>query len=123
MFVRRVTGRFVSLAIWARKSPTSTKGRDAAIAQISKHVASNKTSMAETTNSTWYVSFEIPRTEQMRGKGGRRTTATFPNELEAREFARTKLAEGLSVSAGTINPHLPKRTIASTQIHRWLGDM
>jgi hypothetical protein len=38
------------------------------------------------------------------------------------EFARTKVAEGLNVSAGTINPHLPKRTIAPTRIHRWLEE-
>jgi hypothetical protein len=34
-----------------------------------------------------------------------------------------KFAEGLNVSAGTINPHFPKRTIASTEIHRWLGEV
>jgi len=79
--------------------------------------------MAEGTNRTWYVSFEISRTESTRGKGGTRNTVTFPNESEAREFARRKFDEGLNVTAGTINPHLPKRTIASTQIHRWLGEM
>lgn len=82
-----------------------------------------KRSMAESIHSTWFVSFEISRTQSNRGKGGTRKTVTFPNESEAKEFARRKCAEGLSVSAGTINPHLPKRTIASTQIHRWLGEL
>jgi hypothetical protein len=39
-----------------------------------------------------------------------------------KKFARAKLAETPYVSAGTINPHLPKRTIASTQIPKWLEE-
>jgi hypothetical protein len=30
------------------------------------------------------------------------------------------LAETQNVSAGTLNPHLPKRTIAETQVLEWL---
>ena len=33
--------------------------------------------------------------------------------LFSRKFARLKLAEGRTVIAGTINPHVPKRTIAT----------
>ncbi|MGY3036396.1 hypothetical protein ACVIIV_005566 [Bradyrhizobium sp. USDA 4354] len=36
-------------------------------------------------------------------------------------FARAKLDEGLSVFAGTINPHLPRRLIPSACIQAWLG--
>jgi hypothetical protein len=78
--------------------------------------------MADSINKTWYVSFEKPKTGKPAGSSGSRTTVTFQNELDAREFARAKLAEAINVSAGTINPHLPKRTIGSTQIHRWLEE-
>jgi hypothetical protein len=65
---------------------------------------------------TWYVSFELPR-----GKRGlARATETFPNEREAKKFARAKLVDTPKVTAGTLNPHLPKRTIAATQIVQWL---
>ena len=50
-----------------------------------------------------------------------RMTKIFRNEREAKAFARTKLAKGLNTSAGTLNPHLPKRTIASTQLRGWLN--
>jgi hypothetical protein len=60
---------------------------------------------------TWYVSFDLP------GQPRRpRTTETFRNELDAKEFAKAKLTEGSNVAAGTLNPHLPKRTISSQQM-------
>jgi len=43
-------------------------------------------------------------------------------EGEAKIFARSKLEEGLTVFAGTINPHLPKRLVPSSQIYNWLAD-
>ena len=70
---------------------------------------------------TWYVSFE----SKERPLGQRpqpRVTKAFRNEREAKAFARAKLAEGLNTSAGTLNPHLPKRTIASTQLRGWLNE-
>jgi hypothetical protein len=51
-----------------------------------------------------------------------RVTKAFRSERDAKAFARTKLAEGLNVIAGTLNPHLPKRTIASTQLRGWLNE-
>jgi hypothetical protein len=51
-----------------------------------------------------------------------RATETFRSELEAKEFAKQKLAESQNVSAGTLNPHLPKRVISSAQIIQWLGE-
>jgi hypothetical protein len=66
---------------------------------------------------TWYVVFAVPKTAKRRG---RRVTETFENESQAKEFARQKTAEGLLVNAGTINPHLPKRAIASSDIQRWI---
>ena len=72
--------------------------------------------MANKSQGTWYVSFE-----PQRGKRGlARATETFPNEREAKHFARAKLVDTPNVTAGTLNPHLPKRTIASRQIPEWL---
>jgi hypothetical protein len=75
--------------------------------------------MADRSQDTWYVSFELPPAVK-RGHG--RATETFPNEREAKKFARAKLVDTINVSAGTLNPHLPKRTIASAQILEWLKE-
>ena len=69
---------------------------------------------------TWFLVFAVPKTAKRRGK---RVTETFENESQAREFARQKTAEGLLVNAGTINPHLPKRAIASTDIQQWIEEV
>jgi hypothetical protein len=69
---------------------------------------------------TWYVVFAVPKTAKRRG---RRVTETFENESQAKEFARKKTAEGLLVNAGTINPHVPKRAIASTDIQQWIEEV
>src|SRR5258708_13960804 len=68
--------------------------------------------MANKSQGTWYVSFELPRGRRAHA----RATETFPNEREAKKFARAKLVDTPNVSAGTLNPHLPKRTIAPAQI-------
>jgi hypothetical protein len=75
--------------------------------------------MAYKSQGTWYVSFVRP----LGRRPHTRATQTFPNEEQAKKFARAKLAETLHVSAGTINPHLPKRTIASKQILEWLEEL
>jgi hypothetical protein len=49
-------------------------------------------------------------------------TETFPNEREAKKFARAKLAETQKVGAGTLNPHLPERTVASAQMLEWIEE-
>jgi hypothetical protein len=51
-----------------------------------------------------------------------RATKTFETEREAKDFARSKFNEGLIVNAGTINPHLPRRTVPSSDISSWLDD-
>jgi hypothetical protein len=40
--------------------------------------------------------------------------------MEAKNFARSKLDEGLTVFAGTINPYLPRQVIPSGSIAHWL---
>ena len=74
--------------------------------------------MANKPQGTWYVSFELPRGKRKRV----RATKTFPNEREAKKFASAKLVDTLNVSAGTLNPHLPKRTVAATQMLEWLEE-
>jgi outer membrane immunogenic protein len=49
-----------------------------------------------------------------------RLTKTFETEAEARDFARAKFEGGLIVTAGTINPHLPRRAIPSEETPAWL---
>jgi hypothetical protein len=70
-------------------------------------------------NKSWYVSFEVRQREK---REQARATETFPNEREAKKFARAKLAETQHVTAGTLNPHLPKRTISSAQMLEWLKE-
>ena len=65
----------------------------------------------------WYVTFRKP------GDAPRvyvRNSATFGTKIEAKVFARERLAEGCDVSAGTINPYRPKTTIGPLQILNWL---
>ena len=82
---------------------------------------SNTSPRAKRAKAIWYVSFE-PK-DRCRGKRTHtREGESFQTEREAKAFAGTKLAEGLNVSAGTLNPHLPKRTISSAQLLDWLDE-
>jgi hypothetical protein len=74
--------------------------------------------MADKSKNTWYVSFELPRGKRPRT----RLTEAFPNEHEAKQFARATLVDTVNVSAGTLNPHLPKRTVAATEMLEWLQE-
>jgi len=74
--------------------------------------------MANKSRGTWYVSFDLTAAKRRHP----RATETFPGEREAKNFARAKLAEAKNVSAGTLNPYLPKRTIASAHILEWLEE-
>jgi hypothetical protein len=72
--------------------------------------------------SIWYVSFEVPKALKRPGRRIPRATETFYSEAEAKEFACAKYAAGLKINAGTINPEMPKRAIAWSDVHRWLED-
>jgi hypothetical protein len=76
----------------------------------------------ERSKDTWYVSFE-PKARLPGQRGLMRTSETFRNEQEAKAFARTKLADSRNITAGTINPRLPKRTISSKQVLDWLNEL
>lgn len=72
---------------------------------------------------TWYVTCEIRNRGRPSKKGRRpRGTRTFATEAEAKMFARTKLAEGLIVFGGTINPYFPKRLVLSSDVARWVEE-
>lgn len=52
-----------------------------------------------------------------------RQAKTFPTESEAKQFAKTKLAEEMKVTAGTLITHLPvRRIIAASGINRWVEE-
>jgi hypothetical protein len=65
----------------------------------------------------WYVAFRRPDDARVVYV---RNSKTFRTEIEAKQFARERLEEGCDVSAGTINPHRPRRTIGPGQIMSWL---
>ena len=66
---------------------------------------------------SWYVAFRNP---ERPGSVYIRTTRTFRTESEAKRFASDRLAKGCDVSAGTLNPHQPKKTVGPSQISSWL---
>lgn len=69
---------------------------------------------------TWYVTFEPHKRGTLPKPRCPRQTMTFATEAEARRFARAKLDEGLTVFAGTINPHVPRQLISAESIIHWL---
>ena len=69
---------------------------------------------------TWYVTFEVPTDGTLLRRRHPRLTKTFETEAAARDFARNKFNDGLIVTAGTINPHLPRASIPSVEIPAWL---
>ena len=71
-------------------------------------------------SNTWYVSIHLPHQEKT-GHYSRRSHA-FTSESDARKFAARKIAEGVEVSAGTINPVMPKRIVGPAEIKQWLSE-
>jgi len=71
---------------------------------------------------TWYVAFGPDRTikSDTRAAGTARITKTFKSEIDAKVFAREIVAKGWTATAGTLNPHQPKRTIGASQIEDWV---
>jgi hypothetical protein len=69
---------------------------------------------------TWYVTFEVPRSNALAKRRHPQLSRTFETEAEARDFARAKFQNGLIVTAGTVNPHLPRRAIPSEEIPAWI---
>jgi hypothetical protein len=71
----------------------------------------------------WYVSYRSNIAPKRDGGERRlaRATRKFKDEAEARQFALEIIDKGWSAIAGTLNPHTPKKTIASTQILDWIA--
>jgi hypothetical protein len=71
-------------------------------------------------SNTWYVSAYIPDKEKT-GYYSRRSQS-FTSESDAKKFAAAKFEAGIEVSAGTINPVLPKRIVGPSEIRKWLSE-
>jgi hypothetical protein len=69
---------------------------------------------------TWYVATSIPHREKT-GHYSRRSKS-FASESAAKQFAATKIAEGIEVNAGTLNPVFPRRVVGSSKIVKWLSE-
>ena len=76
-----------------------------------------------TDSDIWYVSYRTNITPKRDGGERRsaRATRKFKAEAEAKQFAQEMIKEGWSAIAGTLNPHTPKKTVASTQILDWIA--
>jgi hypothetical protein len=78
-----------------------------------------------TITNRWYVSVQSP--SEWRPKSSRapspRKTKSFPTESEAKQFAKAMLSDGFRVTAGTLNPHQPRRrTITASEINQWIEE-
>ena len=79
--------------------------------------------MTVTMKDTWYVSIELPlRSPKPTRRPYSRKTFTFQTEIDAKDFAKARLADTRNVSSGTLNPHTPKRVVSSAQILEWLEE-
>ncbi|HEY3892011.1 MAG TPA: hypothetical protein VGM00_08640 [Bradyrhizobium sp.] len=68
---------------------------------------------------TWYVAFGPDKAVKSDAIGMVRSTRTFKSEVDAKLFAMQILAKGWTASAGTLNPHQPKRVVGATEVERW----
>jgi len=71
----------------------------------------------------WYVSYRSNITPKRddRERRSARATRKFKDEAQARQFAQEVINDGWSAIAGTLNPHTPKKTVASAQILDWIA--
>jgi hypothetical protein len=71
----------------------------------------------------WYVAFK-PDKAATTGDGATdvaRSTRTFKSEVDAKLFAMQIVAKGWPATAGTLNPHQPKRVVGPSELERWAG--
>jgi hypothetical protein len=66
----------------------------------------------------WYVSYTVGSDHEPRRYA--RRTKTFKTEEHAKLFAREIAVDSQRLTAGTINPHSPKRVVSPTEIMAWL---
>jgi hypothetical protein len=101
-----VDDRVVGCCIGSQEESSRQRARQRAPGSAMKH--------------TWYVTFEVPRSNALAKRRHPQLSRTFETEAEARDFARAKFQNGLIVTAGTVNPHLPRRAIPSEEIPAWI---
>jgi hypothetical protein len=77
--------------------------------------------MTKRVKNTWYVSYRR-RVSLPKQHYRPRLAEVFPTEAEAKNFARSKLGEVDNLTAGTLNPHRPKRVIGAAAIAKWLAE-
>jgi hypothetical protein len=83
-------------------------------------LAVNQRYQSMTQPDTWYVAYGPDKTKtDETPKGAVRSTRTFKSEVDAKLFATQILAKGWTASAGTLNPHQPKRIVGSSEIELW----
>jgi hypothetical protein len=70
--------------------------------------------------NTWYVVICTPH--KIRDGHDTRRSRTFASEADAKRFAATRIEQGVELSAGTLNPVVPKRVIGPSQIEAWLSE-
>lgn len=66
----------------------------------------------------WYVTYTVKSDHGARRHA--RKTETFDTEEHAKLFVRAIAADRLRLTAGTINPHSPKRIVSPAEIAKWL---
>jgi hypothetical protein len=66
----------------------------------------------------WYVSYTV-RSDHAPRRYARRTK-TFDTEEHAKLFVRELAVDNQRLTAGTINPHSPKRVVSPAEIMTWL---
>jgi hypothetical protein len=71
----------------------------------------------------WYVSFFTHGDPTLRGANRKyaRATRSFKTEADAKSFAREIVENGWTASAGTLNPHLPKKIVSPDRVVDWIG--
>jgi len=69
----------------------------------------------------WYVAFGPDKTLKTDASvmGTIRSTRTFKTEVDAKLFTMQILAKGWSASAGTLNPHQPKKIVGPSEMEQW----
>ena len=72
----------------------------------------------------WYVSFFTHGDPTLRGANRKyaRATRSFKTEADAKSFAREIVENGWTASAGTLNPHLPKKIVSPDRVLDWIGN-
>jgi hypothetical protein len=73
---------------------------------------------------TWYVSFFTNGDPGLCGGTRKyaRATRAFRTEADAKAFARAIVENGWTASAGTLNPHHPKRVVSPDRVLDWIGN-